>query len=131
MSRIVASFLAFAFAAAAGCSAGVGDSGSGEDVSADESGVAPCHTKCKKCPPGKICAMECQQIGNCPGSCSVIALCVEGYSWDDATCSCVPNAGDACGAVTCPSGQVCCNASCGICTPPGGACIQVVCAEST
>ena len=32
-----------------------------------------------------------------------------------------------CGNTTCPQGQVCCNASCGICTPPGGACIQVFC----
>jgi hypothetical protein len=23
---------------------------------------------------------------------------------------------------------VCCNASCGICTPPGNACIQIACA---
>jgi len=27
----------------------------------------------------------------------------------------------------CPAGQVCCNASCGICTPPGFACIQIAC----
>jgi hypothetical protein len=32
-----------------------------------------------------------------------------------------------CGAVTCDPGQVCCNASCGICTPPGGACTQQIC----
>ena len=40
-----------------------------------------------------------------------------------------PDAGGAveCGAVTCDPGLVCCNASCGICTEPGGACIQVVC----
>ena len=31
-------------------------------------------------------------------------------------CACVPNDGPICGAVTCPTGQVCCNASCGICT---------------
>jgi len=35
--------------------------------------------------------------------------------------------GTACGSTTCPSGQVCCNSSCGICTPPGGMCIQLAC----
>lgn len=45
--------------------------------------------------------------------------------------SCVPDkgAGEVCGAVTCGSGQVCCNASCGICTDPGGACIQIACSS--
>ena len=32
-----------------------------------------------------------------------------------------------CGVVTCPRGLECCNASCGICVEPGGACIQIVC----
>ena len=32
-----------------------------------------------------------------------------------------------CGANTCPTGEVCCNASCGICTPPGGFCTQQIC----
>jgi hypothetical protein len=27
----------------------------------------------------------------------------------------------------CPPGQVCCNASCGICTPPDVGCIQIAC----
>jgi eight-cysteine-cluster-containing protein len=35
--------------------------------------------------------------------------------------------GTPCGPATCAPGDVCCNASCGICTPPGGVCIQVVC----
>jgi hypothetical protein len=35
--------------------------------------------------------------------------------------------GQACGPVDCPSGQVCCNESCGICTPPGGVCTQQAC----
>jgi len=39
------------------------------------------------------------------------------------------SAGVSCGRATCAAGQVCCNASCGICTPPGGACIQLACAE--
>jgi hypothetical protein len=32
-----------------------------------------------------------------------------------------------CGPTICPAGQVCCNASCGICAPPDGACTQQVC----
>jgi hypothetical protein len=40
---------------------------------------------------------------------------------------CVPFEGEACGDVTCGPGLVCCNASCGICTPPGFACIQIAC----
>ena len=36
-------------------------------------------------------------------------------------------AGVVCGAVACVQGQVCCNASCGICTPPGGVCVQIAC----
>ena len=35
--------------------------------------------------------------------------------------------GVACGPVTCPIDQTCCNASCGICTPPGGGCIKILC----
>jgi hypothetical protein len=38
--------------------------------------------------------------------------------------------GVACGARTCPAGQVCCNRSCGICTPPDGVCTQQVCESS-
>lgn len=34
-----------------------------------------------------------------------------------------------CGKTLCHGSQVCCNASCGICTPPGGACIQLACVD--
>lgn len=40
---------------------------------------------------------------------------------------CVPNEGEACGSNVCDQGMVCCNPSCGICTPPDGACTQQVC----
>lgn len=33
----------------------------------------------------------------------------------------------ACGKNVCSAGQVCCNASCGICTEPGRMCIQMAC----
>jgi hypothetical protein len=32
-----------------------------------------------------------------------------------------------CGTAACTSAQVCCNSSCGLCTPPGGTCVPVVC----
>jgi hypothetical protein len=41
---------------------------------------------------------------------------------------CVPDGADEpCGSSLCTGGMVCCNASCGICTPPDGACIQIAC----
>jgi hypothetical protein len=36
---------------------------------------------------------------------------------------------EVCGDVVCGPGTTCCNASCGICTPPGVACTTVVCEE--
>jgi hypothetical protein len=33
----------------------------------------------------------------------------------------------ACGETACPLGQVCCNPSCGVCTPPDGACTTELC----
>lgn len=35
--------------------------------------------------------------------------------------------GEKCGAVVCGKGLECCNASCGICVPPGGSCTQQAC----
>jgi hypothetical protein len=35
--------------------------------------------------------------------------------------------GVACGPTACPKGQICCNKSCGICTPPDGFCTQQLC----
>jgi hypothetical protein len=87
--------------------------------------------------------------------CHALGLCTEGTHWDDSpdVCACVPDENPcaavlcpvdtecivedekpicvplskACGDVTCGPGLVCCNASCGICTPPGGVCIQIAC----
>ncbi len=56
--------------------------------------------------------------------------CQFGFACIDGVCQFdleIDFTGEPCGPVTCPVGQVCCNASCGICTEPGGACIQVVC----
>ena len=55
-------------------------------------------------------------------------LCSEITGWDamQKPFSCNGQA-EACGDSVCGAGEVCCNASCGICTPPDGVCIQVVC----
>ncbi len=58
-------------------------------------------------------------------------LCIEGTHWDGSpsVCACVPDvpSGVPCGGNVCANGQYCCNASCGICAPPGVACIQIAC----
>ena len=38
-----------------------------------------------------------------------------------------PDSGEKCGKATCKVGEVCCNPSCNICTPPGGQCHQGMC----
>ncbi|KAK0631198.1 hypothetical protein B0T14DRAFT_417318 [Immersiella caudata] len=38
--------------------------------------------------------------------------------------------GPKCGSARCDAGDVCCNDSCGICTPPGGACIMLYCGKT-
>ena len=73
-----------------------------------------------------------QRCGGLTGlPCSPGFACV-----DDPGDTCDPAAGGAdcsgiclavCGPAVCPPEQVCCNASCGICTPPGGACILIAC----
>jgi hypothetical protein len=91
--------------------------------------ASSCRWKCQKCRPGFACIQVCEPIGNCGSQCTAIALCVEGYTWDDKTCACVPVApgGESCGASTCGEGQVCCNSSCGICTAPGDFCTMQMC----
>jgi hypothetical protein len=52
-------------------------------------------------------------------------LCLEGTQ-----CEVVDGKGvcqEICGKSTCSEGTTCCNASCGMCAPPGFACIQIAC----
>lgn len=88
-------------------------------------------------------------------ACNALGLCEAGYVWDESpevcgcvlenpciatlcptetTCEvidgnayCLSNGSQACGSATCGKGTACCNASCGICTQPGFACIQIAC----
>ncbi len=66
---------------------------------------AGCKVDCPKCPKGAVCKL---------------APC---------TVTCPPKA-TPCGNTVCKNGDVCCNASCGICTPPGGVCTQQACAPT-
>lgn len=68
-------------------------------------------------------------------SCNAIGLCIQGQHWDSspAICDCVPDdagGGPSCGDNRCGRGEFCCNRSCGICAPRGGACIQIACDAS-
>jgi hypothetical protein len=84
--------------------------------------------------PGDDCDPE-NGGADCGGvcECNAIGLCVDGTVWNPSpsVCGCegepTGGGGAECGNVTCPAGQECCNASCGICTDPGGACIQIAC----
>ncbi len=69
------------------------------------------------------CEIPCTGDADCPSGqiCGIVA--------DGPGQVCMPNpqAGEKCGDTTCPPGESCCNASCGMCAPPGVACIQVAC----
>jgi hypothetical protein len=60
--------------------------------------------------------------------CAVV-LCKTGTECvvKDGAAVCVSTGGLACGSSTCAAGEYCCNASCGMCAPPGVACIQIAC----
>ncbi|HKU43689.1 MAG TPA: protease complex subunit PrcB family protein [Polyangiales bacterium] len=90
--------------------------------------------------------------------CNALGKCMAGMIWDDSprVCGCVPevnpcaatlcptgttcevidgdpvclsNGSLACGKNTCAKGTTCCNASCGVCTPPGTFCTQQACLD--
>lgn len=66
-----------------------------------------------------VCGVDGKTYGNpCMARCAGVAI---GYRGE------CRRTGEPCGSTVCAAGLVCCNASCGICTPPGGACIQIAC----
>lgn len=88
------------------------------------------------CVPGNVCVVKDGEAVCVPDTgggtnpcaftlCPINTECVE--RGGEAICKPTGDGGDRCGDVTCGAGQVCCNASCGICTPPDGACIQIAC----
>lgn len=64
-------------------------------------------------------------------------VCAEGekYFFDACGCGCIkpppppPPSGVPCGNTVCGEGLYCCNASCGMCVPPGMMCIQIACVD--
>jgi hypothetical protein len=90
----------------------------------------------ESCPDGQICSTEegacdqppgCGRTGTGTGDAFVAcpAVCYGVCKAKDPT----PPTGQACGKTTCAAGEVCCNASCGICTPPNGGCILLACTD--
>jgi hypothetical protein len=119
--------------------AGIECPGAGQCVDAPGDGCDPNHG-------GADCGGVCQ--------CNALGLCEAGSHWDasPSVCGCVADTspcaavlcpvgtqcvvedgkascvgGEPCGDAICGPGRVCCNPSCGICTPPDGACIQIAC----
>jgi hypothetical protein len=76
-----------------------------QGTSADEL-KGGCKVVCPKCKPGQMCPM--------------IACLLD--------CKTPQKDPAICGPTVCKVGDVCCNSSCGICTPPGGFCTMQVCA---
>jgi hypothetical protein len=115
-------------------------------ANADAASTRSCAEGCKKqFGPGRKrgqCISGCAKIGDTPPVpefCGGIGNlpCPEGFTCvDDPLDDCDPATGGAdcggicrpiCGDTVCGAGVSCCNASCGICAPTGGSCIQEVC----
>lgn len=82
------------------------------------------------CGPGeRCCNPECGLCAPAGGPCPLIGCPLkEGDSpVTGAEAELLWTSGRPCGPTTCDPGQVCCNESCGICTPPGGFCTQQIC----
>jgi hypothetical protein len=70
-----------------------------------------------------------QWVSRSADQCAAIRFyCEQGTPFSDRCgCGCDLGAGTPCGGSVCGAGEFCCNASCGICAPLGGACIQIAC----
>ncbi|NIR59587.1 MAG: hypothetical protein GWO02_08720 [Gammaproteobacteria bacterium] len=97
-----------------------GDGGGGGEVCGDVtcgSGEVCCNASCGICtPPGGACpTIYCEPTGD--GG-------ISDGGEDGST------GGEPCGPVVCEGGDVCCNASCGVCAAPGEACPAIACADA-
>jgi hypothetical protein len=103
-----------------GAAGGKGGTGGGNG-GAGGGGGAPCASS-NSCASGEVCTTE-------DGDCKAPPGCGPGVGCP-AVCygNCRPaKDGPACGTVRCAAGMVCCNDSCGICTPPNGGCTKQLC----
>jgi hypothetical protein len=70
-------------------------------------------------------------VATSPAACAAIRFyCQPGLTafFDECGCGCEPpRRGTTCGGNLCGANEYCCNPSCGICAPKGGACILMVC----
>jgi hypothetical protein len=82
------------------------------DQTQDELGQA-CQLKCEKCHKGDSCSEVCYYPAHCQSTCMQFEMCIQGYQWDDRSCSCQPTqpAGETCGpSLTCHGSDHCCTA---------------------
>jgi hypothetical protein len=118
LSRILAvmSLPALLFA----CGVTVGDD---QEIVEHAGGGKPCASS-NDCPGSMYCTTE-DDVCNPPPGCApnqpCLAVCY-------GTCQHEPSdVVEECGPTVCGAGEVCCNASCGICTQPDEFCIQIAC----
>jgi hypothetical protein len=113
---------------AGGTSGGTGNGGS------SGGGPVACASS-ESCPSGQICTTEQGACDAAPGcrnmtsSGTLIACPAVCYGVCQPKDLVPPPKGEACGKNTCAVGEVCCNASCGICTAPGGGCTKQLCSD--
>jgi hypothetical protein len=110
-------------------SAGAGGGGrggsGGSGAPTQDGGVgAPCPSS-ESCAKDLVCSTvdgDCKAPPGCGPNVACPAVCY-------GTCRTATQdgGGPACGPVQCGKGTVCCNDSCGICTPPGGGCTKQLC----
>lgn len=71
-------------------------------------------------------------VSRSPEQCRAISFrCVDGKQpfFNECGCGCEEVVNRPCGSNVCGPGTYCCNASCGICAPEGGVCIQIACVD--
>ena len=87
-----------------------------------------CNALCGICTaPGMMCIQGCEVKETPAPSIGAVAVAAAAA----APVATAPSSGSrVCGPSICKQGEVCCNESCGICTPPDGVCTQQICPRS-
>jgi hypothetical protein len=130
---VFAPFFALSFTGSAACVVDVDDEELLEfddDLEASESLSVEVAPQSAKKPKKKCHDPSKSYVSHDPAECALIHfICADGQVpfFDECGCGCQEGVAEACGPNTCAVGQVCCNASCGICTEPDGFCTQQAC----